>query len=126
MEKFKSILEDLSNESLENKINLASIAILGNSGKLIYQTENWDISKDTQEILNLFDKKGSITINNMKFNVTSIDSNGITTTSEVGMGYLLFAKIGNGYIASYALPGGNPARGLEIIQKFSDRIKELF
>ena len=126
MEKFKSILEDLSNESLENKINLASIAILTESGNLIFQTKNWDISKNTQDILNFFESKESIIINNMKFSVTSSDSNGITATSEVGMGYLLFAKIGNGYIVSYALPGGNPDRGLEIIQKFSGRIKELF
>jgi len=51
MEEIKKIIEDLGIEAFESSMNIAGLAVMSDSGKLIFQTENWDLAEETKNIM---------------------------------------------------------------------------
>ncbi|MFX0077070.1 MAG: hypothetical protein ACFE96_16615, partial [Candidatus Hermodarchaeota archaeon] len=91
MDDIKNFIDDLGITAFEGNLKLAGLAVVSDSGDVIFQTENWDLSKDTINILNVIKGSDSIVINGANFSIVSTNPDGIIATNEGGMGHVLFA-----------------------------------
>jgi hypothetical protein len=122
MNDIKSFIGDLSIDAFEANIKIAGIAVVSDSGKLIYQTENFDISNQTKAILNLFEGERSIILNGHTFLVVGINKTGIIATSESGMGHIIIVPFQGGVLLSYAMPKADPAQALNFLKNYAMRL----
>ncbi|MFX1427753.1 MAG: hypothetical protein ACFFBE_14970 [Promethearchaeota archaeon] len=122
MNEIKDIIDDLAIAALEANTKIASVAVVSDSGELIYQTENWDLSSSTDSILKILKGDRSILLNGIKFLVSDANAEGIIGTNEGGMGHIIFAPFQGGVLVSYVMPGADPHRALSILKKFALRL----
>ena len=124
MDEIKKIIDDLAIEAFEANTKIASLAIISDSGYLIYQTENWDLSSYTDIILNVINGERIFVINNMNFSVVETSPTGIIASSESGMGHAIYALFQGGVLVSYVKPGGDPHAALNFLNKFCYHLSE--
>lgn len=122
MEDNKSFIDDLGIDAFEANIKIAFLAVISNSGELIYQTENWDISNQTKALLNLIQDEKSIIIDGQNFVVVSTYSDGIIASSDSGMGHIILAPFQGGVLISYAMPQVDPNRVLDFLKTYTLRL----
>ena len=68
MDEIKNIIDELGIESLENSINIAGVAVVSDSGDIVIQTENFDLTNQTNNILNdVIKGESSFVFNNLIF-----------------------------------------------------------
>ena len=122
IEEIKGIVDDLGIEALETNSNIAAIAVVSDSGDLIHQTENIDLTNQTEMVFNLIQGDQSIIFNDLKFSVVEVNDNGIITTNEGCMGHMIFAPFEGGVLLVYAMPKANPIQVLSILQNYARRL----
>ncbi len=122
MEEIKSIIDDLGNDALESSIKVAGVAVVSNSGKLIYQTSNWDLSNEINTILNVVKGERSFILLNYKYSVVETTPEGIVGTNDSGMGYILFVLFQGGVLVSYAMPGADPLKALSFLKTYAIKL----
>jgi len=104
MEEIKKIIEDLGIEAFESSMNIAGLAVMSDSGKLVFQTENWDLTKQTKSIMAVINGDSSLEISGTCFSVSQATPEGIITTNEAGMGHIIIVPFQGGFLLSYAMP----------------------
>ena len=67
MEEVKKIIDDLAIAALEGSTKLAAVAIMSNSGDIVFQTENFDLKNQENVILNVIKGDNSFILNNSNF-----------------------------------------------------------
>jgi hypothetical protein len=118
MDDVKSFIEDIGIAAFEANIKIAGLAVISNSGELIYYTENWDISTQIDSFLNLLKGEKSIIIQGQKFIVTKANNEGIIASSESGMGHVILVPFQKGVLISYAIPKANPNEALDFLKHY--------
>jgi hypothetical protein len=118
MEEIKTIIDDIGNAALEANTKIASLAIISNSGNIVHQTKNFDLTNQTNVILGVINGDNSFILNNSKFNVTYTSSEGIIGTNKNGMGYVIILPFQGGVLVSYAMPQADPIRALNFLKSF--------
>ena len=118
MDDIKSFIEDLGIAAFEANIKIAGLAVVSNSGELIHHTENWDISNQTDALLNLLKGEKSIIIQGYNFIVVKANNDGIIATSESGMGHIILAPFQKGILISYAMPQADPNEALNFLKHY--------
>ncbi|MHA2289780.1 MAG: hypothetical protein ACXABG_13430, partial [Promethearchaeota archaeon] len=63
MEDIKNFVDDMGIAAFEANIKIAGIAVVSDSGDVLFQTDNWDLNKVSSNILNLFKGSKSIVLN---------------------------------------------------------------
>ena len=122
MNEIKDIIDDIGNAALEASVNIAALAVISNSGKLIHQTKNFDLSGQTQTILNILKADSTFVLNKLVFIVSGSPSEGIIGTNELGMGYILILPFEGGVLVSYAMPQADPNKALAFLKSFTNRL----
>ncbi|MFX0006228.1 MAG: hypothetical protein ACFFA7_05040 [Promethearchaeota archaeon] len=119
MDDIKNIVDDIGIAALEASINLAAVAIIADSGKLIIQTENWDLTNQTNIILNA--KKGdtSFTLNKVEYSAVDRSSQGIIGTNPNGLGHILIVPFEGGMLVSYAMPQADTSKALNFLKTYT-------
>ena len=118
MDDIKSFIEDLGIAAFEANIKIAGLAVVSNSGELIHHTENWDISNQTDALLNLLKGEKSIIIQGQNFIVVKANNDGIIATSESGMGHVILAPFQKGILISYAMQQADPNKALDFLNHY--------
>ena len=118
----KEIIDELGIAALENSINIASIAVVSDSGAIVFQTDNWDLTNQTNTILNLIKGDHSFVLNDYKFSVVETTTEGIIGTNDDGMGHIIFAPFQGGVLVSYAMPRADPLKALVFLKNFAVRL----
>jgi hypothetical protein len=118
VDEIKDIIDEISNASLEANMKIASLAIISNSGNIVYQTTNFDISNQVTNILNVVKGDSSFFLNNLEFIVTGNPSEGIIGSNKSGMGHVIIIPFKGGVLASYALPQADPKNALAFLKAF--------
>lgn len=118
MDDIKSFIEDIGIAAFEANIKIAGLAVVSNSGELIYHTENWDISNQIDALLNLLKGEKSINIQGQNFIVVKANNDGIIATSESGMGHVILAPFQKGILISYAMPQADPNEALDFLKHY--------
>ncbi|MFX1493114.1 MAG: hypothetical protein ACFFBZ_02400 [Promethearchaeota archaeon] len=122
MDEIKKIIDELGITALETNIKIASVAVMSESGSIIFQTENWDLSNQTNNILNAIKGARSFVFNNLEFSVVETTPEGIIGTNNDGMGHVIIAPFQGGILVSYAMPQANPPKALSFLKTFAIRL----
>ena len=122
MDEIKKIIDELGITALETNIKIASVAVMSDSGTIIFQTENWDLTNQTNNILNAIKGARSFVFNNLEFSVVETTLEGIIGTNNDGMGHIILAPFQGGLLVSYAMPQANPPKALSFLKNFAVRL----
>ncbi len=119
MNEIKNIINDLGIAALEASIKIASVAVISDSGNLVYQTENWDLTNQTNKVLNVIKGDRSFVLNDLEFLVVDTNTEGIIGTNDSGMGHVIFIPFQGGVLVSYAMPQADPPKTLAFLKTFA-------
>lgn len=116
MDEIKNIIDELGIAAFEASMQIAGFAVVSDAGKVVYQTSNWDISKETRIISELIEGASSFVLTGGKFTVVEKTAEGIVATSDSGMGHVLFVPFQGGVLVSYAMPGADPPKAISFLK----------
>ena len=126
MEELKGIIDDLGIDALETNLKIAGVAVVSDSGNLVIQSNNWDLTNETNTVLNVI--KGDI-LSKVSFNLSGADFNivektpeGIIGTNNSGMGHVIFATFQGGVLVAYAMPRADPLKALSFLKPYAMRL----
>lgn len=119
MDEIKNIIEELGIAALENNIKIAGVAVVSDSGNLIFQTSNWDLTNKTHFIFETIKGAPSFVFNEIEFSVVKTVAEGIIGTNESGMGHILIITFQGGVLVSYAMPQADPPKALLFLNSFA-------
>lgn len=122
MDEIKNIIDDLGIAALEANTKIAGVAVVSDSGNLVYQTENWDLTNHTNKILNIIKGDRSFVLNDVEFAVIDTTIEGIIGTNDSGMGHVIFVPFQGGVLLSYAMPQADPHKALSFLKTFTMRL----
>lgn len=120
MDEIKQIIDELGIDAFEANIKIAGLAVVSDSGKLIIQTSNWDLTKQTNNILNVIRGEPSINLSGMDFNIVEKTTEGIIASS--GMGHVLFASFQGGVLVAFAMPKADTIKALTFLKNYAMRL----
>ena len=123
VEKIKKIVGELSVAALEEDTKIAGVAVISESGKVVYQTENFDLTNQENIILNVLNGESSFRLSNYRYTVTEPFSEGIIAENDGGIGYIIIAPFQGGSLVAYSLSGSNTRKNLSFLKKFANKIE---
>jgi len=129
MSEIEGIIDDLLNEEQ----NIFGVAIISKDGKLITQTENWDVSNDLNLLNELLGQKlelgakgiTSLAIQGIKYMVVENTEERKIGTNITGKGHLIICPIpigGTGALIAYINPRVGPRDALFTIQEYAKKL----
>jgi predicted regulator of Ras-like GTPase activity (Roadblock/LC7/MglB family) len=132
MTDIEAIIDDLLNE----ESNVFGVAIISKDGKLITQTENWDLTNNlglVNEILNQkleLGQKGitSLTIQGIKYMIVENTEERKIGTNITGKGHIIICPIpigGTGALITYINPQAGPRDALFNVQEFAKKLENF-
>ena len=122
MNEIKNIIDDLGIAALEANTKIAGVAVVSDSGNIVFQTDNWDLTNHTNMILNVIKGDRSFVLNDGEFSVVETTTAGIIGTNDSGMGHIIFAPFQGGVLVSYALPRADPPKALVFLKSYAMRL----
>ncbi len=122
MSEIKNIIDDLGIAALESSVNIAAVAVMSDSGKLVIQTENWDLTNQTNDILKVMKGNASFTLSNVEYSVVETTSECIIGTNPSGMGHILIVPFQGGLLVSYAMPQADTSKALNFLKNYVPKL----
>ena len=122
MDEIKKIIDELGIAALEANTKITAVAVVSDSGDLVFQTDNWDLTNQTNIILNVIKGDRSFVLNDGKFSVVETTTEGIIGTNDSGMGHVIFAPFQGGVLVSYAMPQADPPKALDFLKSYAMRL----
>lgn len=122
LDDIKKFIEELGITSFESNMKIASIAVVSDSGDLVYQTDNWDLTNQTDTILNVMNGERTFVLNTYNFSVIETNPEGIVGAHDSGMGYIIFAPFQGGILVSYAMPKADPIKALYFLKNYAIKL----
>ena len=122
MDEIKKIIDELGITALETNIKIAGVAVVSDSGNIVFQTDNWDLTNQTNNILNVIKGDRSFVLNDFDFSVVETTTEGIVGTNDSGMGHIILAPFQGGVLVSYAMPQADPPKALSFLKTFAMRL----
>ncbi|OLS13978.1 MAG: hypothetical protein RBG13Loki_2374 [Promethearchaeota archaeon CR_4] len=120
-----SLMEDIAIAAFENNTKIASLALVAETGNVVYQTKNWDLSHQTNIIFDVVKGIREFIFNNLKFSVTSTDPTRIVGVNEGGMGAVVILRYKEGFLLSYVMPGGSPESALNFLEHYINILNDM-
>ncbi|KKK89211.1 hypothetical protein LCGC14_2735380 [marine sediment metagenome] len=122
MNEIKNIIDELGIAALEANTKIAGLAVVSDSGNVVFQTDNWDLTNYANMILNVIKGERSFVLKNGKFSVVEATTEEIIGTSDSGMEHVIFAPFQGGVLVSYAMPQADPPKTLAFLNTFVMRL----
>jgi len=122
MDEIKEVIDELGITSLETNMKIAGFAVVSDSGKVVFQTDNWDLTNQTNVIFNVIKGDRSFVLNDVEFSVVETTTEGIVGTADSGMGHVIFTPFQGGVLISYAMPRADPLSVLSFLKTFAMRL----
>ncbi len=101
--------ESLGNALIQIMPSIYAIVIIDKNNKIIYSTDNWDISTDIENICSIWDNKNApfIIISGIKYTMLECEFDSMVATSVRGQGHIVCCKDDERRIITYVEPNGN-------------------
>ncbi len=126
-----SSIVSIIDELIREEQNVFGVAIIGRSGSLISQTENWDVSNDLPIINDLINsEKGisSISLQGLKYMIVENSPERKIGTNITGKGHIIICPVpvgGSGALMCYINPQVGPRDALFKVQNFAQKLVGL-
>ena len=106
-------------------------AVVNNKGELVFQTENWELDGDLEQLNSIFaevskaDGKspGSLTIMKLKYMVVEFTPERVIATNVARKGHMIVAPVDKGGVAVFIDPKVGPRDALFNFQTFTGKLK---
>ncbi|MEM1657518.1 MAG: hypothetical protein QXK94_00570 [Candidatus Jordarchaeales archaeon] len=97
------------NELLSTNENITAAAVITNDGRIIYQTNNWDVSVDAPSLIASWREKApAISVQGIKYSVLQTTEERLVATNVSGLGHIILATIQRrGFLMVYVTPQGD-------------------
>jgi hypothetical protein len=125
MTDINSLMEDIAIAALETNVKIASLALISESGQLLYQTQNWDLSTQTKVILDVVKGNKKFVLNGLTLSVIGKDPSRIVATNNMGMGSIVILPFHGGSLISYVMPGADTEAALDFLVPYAIKISEI-
>ncbi|MFX0101477.1 MAG: hypothetical protein ACFFCS_18020 [Candidatus Hodarchaeota archaeon] len=114
----------LAEEFLDINENIYGVAIINaDDGKIIHQTENWDVQPDANSFLEAWkNSKSSIVILTNKYMIVENTPERLVATNVSGKGHLIGASAGKAKVLCYINPAIGPRDALNEIQLQANKV----
>ena len=122
MDEIKKLIDELGITTFEANMKIAGFAVVSDSGKVVFQTDNWDLTNQTNMIFNIIKGDHSFFLNDVEFSVVETTAEGIIGTADSGMGHVIFTPFQGGVLVSYAMPRADPHSTLSFLKTFAMRL----
>ena len=101
---YEQAVKDLKTES-----DIKSVAIIEGKYKIVFSTEDWDISGDIRKLVGIWDSMHgkSLTVSENKYSILQATPERLVATSIKGKGHILGAKDDERKVIVHAKPKGN-------------------
>lgn len=118
-------IEDVIYDLIDEEPNVGGAAVIANDGTLLFQTDNWDLTSDVQNILDTI-KEGasSILLLGLKYMIVENTPERVIGTNITGKGHVIFAPFDGGVLATYILPQVGPRDALFNVQSFAQKVQK--
>jgi len=118
-------LNQVINELINEDPNVGAIAVLKLDGTLLFQTDNWDISADIQNIINASKGGSSIIIQGVKYMIVENTPERIIGTNVQGQGHIIIAPFKTGFLVTYIIPQVGPRDALFNVQNSAQKLNKI-
>lgn len=100
-------------------------AVINNSGQLAFQTYNWDISGDVDQLKKIIsgENPGSVSIMKIKYMIVEFTPERIIATNVARKGHIIIAPVDKGALITYIDPAKGPRDALFNVQKAAAKLK---
>lgn len=123
---YEKIVFDL----LDSEPSIFGGAIIDSSGKLIFQTENWDISQDLDQLKSIIAESqkpdgknpGTISIMKVSYMVIEFIPERIIATNVTKKGHIIIAPSKKATLITFVDPNIGPRDVLFVIQNFARKL----
>ncbi|MHA1699128.1 MAG: hypothetical protein ACTSWN_09850 [Promethearchaeota archaeon] len=117
----------LVEELMDLQENIYGVAVMNsNDKKIIYQTENWDVTPDVNNFLNAWENnESSVLISNVKYMIVENTPERLVGTNVTGKGHIIGASAGPARILCYINAAIGPRDALQDIQLQANKIATL-
>jgi predicted regulator of Ras-like GTPase activity (Roadblock/LC7/MglB family) len=104
---------------------IGAIAVLDNSGRVIYATENWKV--DGSDVINSWRKKdSSVTIQSVKYSTLQTTEERLIATNVSGKGHIVMSTVGDkALLIAYVLPQGDAQGSYADVCRAADQIRHV-
>jgi hypothetical protein len=119
------LMKEIADKSLERSVGIASLALVTDAGKVVYQTKNWDLSNQTKTILDVVRGKKEFEMLNTSFSVVSSDATRIVGENKSGMGAVLILRYKGGLLLSYVMPSASPEGAQDFLEQYVRKLSEI-
>ncbi|MBN2157388.1 MAG: hypothetical protein JW776_15185 [Candidatus Lokiarchaeota archaeon] len=117
------IIDDLF---AETNMKVGGVGIFSSEGKILYQTENWDLTPHVSEILDIIQKNtGSISLFGVKYMIVEHTPERIIGTNVTGKGHVILAPFEKGVLVTYILPEVGPRDVLFHVQNAALKLNKV-
>jgi hypothetical protein len=113
-----SVVENLVNELLDKEVNIGGVAVLSQN-KIVYQTENWDLTAEIPNIVNATKGGSSIALLGIKYMIVENTPERVIGTNVTGKGHLIIAPFPKGIMVCYIVPQIGPRDALFNVQTYA-------
>ena len=116
---------------LDSEPAILAGAVIGNNGEVLFQTENWDLSQDLEQLKSIIAESqkpdgknpGSISIMKLKYMVIEFIPERIIATNVMKKGHIIIAPSKKATLVTFIDPNKGPREVLFIIQNFAQKIQ---
>ena len=122
MTNIKGIIDDIGIAAFESNIKIAALAVISSSGNSIYQTENFNLSNQANDLLNAINGKKLLKIKDQEYLLEGNPYEGIIGTNTNDMGYMIIVPFQGGILVSYALPQAEPTKALTFLKSYTTKL----
>jgi len=105
-------------------------AVIDASGNLLYQTENWDLQQEMDQINSVIaeaqkaegSNPGKLTIMEISYMIVELTPERIIATNVARKGHVIIGMSDNGSVVAYIDPNSGPRDALFNVQTFSRKL----
>ncbi len=118
-------VENLVWELIDVDNNVGGVCVINKSGKVVFQTDNWDLKGDADNLLKLNESASSVSILGIRYMIVENVPERIIGTNVTGKGHVIICPAGKGIVVMYIIPTAGPRDALFDAMTFSGKIGAL-
>jgi hypothetical protein len=115
---------------LDTEPGVFGAAIIDNSGKIAYQTENWDLTSDLDQLKSVVKEAaadgknpGKISVMKIGYMVVEFTPERVIGTNAGRKGHVIVAPVDKGALITFIDPAKGPRDALFNVQQFAHKLK---
>jgi hypothetical protein len=121
-------IEELIDGLLDSDENIHGVAVIGVDGKLLTQTENWNIASDVSLLIPIIEGEnpGKIVVQGISYLIVEATPERIIGTNVTKKGHLIIAPIkGKAGLICFINPAAGPRDALFVVQDFAGKMSKI-